>query len=147
MGHSGQVAPLSAPLALLILLGGMLAGCNPKIDQSPAETEIFHGRFILEKDPNTIGGSDTDQVEFVVQGGIYSFQYLTFNTKLCDSKGNAEGFGANRVNFVPTTVFVGNCDSIDVPRGYFISAFKGDSLYLTKFDTSRNHRYQIDLTK
>ena len=132
---------------LLLAIWTGMGGCNPKIDLSPEKMEVFRGRFIFEKDPNTVGGSDTDIVEFAVQGGSYSLLFSTFHTKLCDSKGRADGFGSNRVNFIPSTIFVGNCDSIDVPRGTFISAFKGDSLYLSRFDTARNRRYQLDLTK
>ena len=122
-------------------------GCNPVIDQSPPPREVFYGRFILIKDPYVIGQSDTDQVEFVVQGGTYSFHHLTHDTRLCDTKGNALAFGGNRVNLVPITIFSGNCDTSRVPRGYFDTAFKGDSLTLSKFDTARTLWYQINLTK
>ncbi|MBI5266106.1 MAG: hypothetical protein HY851_02625 [candidate division Zixibacteria bacterium] len=147
MRHVRNKASISALVGLCMLVGGMLTGCNPEIDLSPAKPEVFRGRLVYVKDPNTVGGSDTDLVELIVQGGTYTFQLQTFKTKLCDSQGKAEGFGANRVNFIPTTVFVGNCDSLHVPRGWFSSAFKGDSLYLSKFDTARNIRYQFDLTK
>jgi len=147
MDRSRPVEPILAGLGLCLLLSGILAGCNPEIDQSQEKREVFRGRLILEKDPWVVGQTDTDQIEFLIQGGTYSFQFLTFNTRLCDSKGRAYGFGTNQVNFTPTTILVGNCDSLHVPRGYFQSAFKGDSLYLNKFDTARNIRYQIDLTK
>lgn len=128
-------------------LGLLTTGCNPEIDLSPKKAEIFRGRFVLEKDPNVVGGSDTDRVEFVIQGGPYSFQFQTFNSKVCDSKGTAYGFGTPRIRFTPSTVFVGNCDSLHVPQGNFISVFKGDSLLMNKYDTARSQRYQIDLTK
>lgn len=133
-----------------INLGCMLViatGCNPEINLSAPQREVFRGRFILIKDPWVIGQSDTDQVEFVVQGGTYSFHHLTHSTKLCDSKGNALAFGGNRVNLVPTTIVFDNCDTNHVPRGYFDTAFKGDSLTMSRFDTARTLRYQINLTK
>ena len=111
------------------------------------EREIFLGRFIFERNLNTVGGVDTDQVVFTIQDREYSFVFSTFNSRVCDTKGTAYSFGTSRVDFVPDSLLNENCDSIHIPRGIFSSAFKGDSLYLLKYDTAASQRYRFDLKK
>lgn len=135
------------PLIVAIAMSGIaLSGCRKSAD-SPPLNDHFSGRFIFEKKPNEVGGTDTDLVKFSILGNKYSFEFTTFDTRVCPSEGTALDYGTNTVTFVPSAVLATNCDSVHIPRGTFRSAFIGDSLYLAKFDTAQNMRYTFELKK
>jgi hypothetical protein len=137
----------TAVKTLVIVSLGLAAGACKQANQSSPEKEIFYGRFIFERDLNTVGGVDTDLVKFTIQDGQYSFVFSTFNSRVCNTKGTAYSFGTSGVNFVPDSLLNENCDSVHIPKGFYSSAFKGDSLYLLKYDTAASHRYRFDLKK
>ncbi len=139
------------PFAHLLVLSATIGAatlfsCKKSAD-SGVEKSIYYGRFIFERNPNVVGGVDTDLVKFTIEGRDYSFVLSTFNTTVCNSAGEANNFGGPSIFFIPDPVTQTNCDSLHIPRGSYVSRFAGDSLYLTHVDTPTGQRYFYDLKK
>ena len=118
-------------LISLALVGLVSFGCSGD-ELSPPKPEVFSGELAVVniKQLPAPRSYDTDRVILTIEGSTYDLKHVSNQSNLCNSRGEAIGFGTNTLTLVPTYADTNNCDYVRTPQGQFRSVFRGDSLYL-----------------
>ncbi|MEA3297641.1 MAG: hypothetical protein U9R56_07240 [candidate division Zixibacteria bacterium] len=127
---------------IAFVLAAMILSTACEDEPEPIPTEVYHGTYFVDIDPNTIGeGTEqTDSVKFTVEDGyLYSllFYSVTGDSSqpgFCDCSGTLDGYPTNNVIFNPTVIHSANCDDKRLPQGTFTADFRnhGDTIWFDK---------------
>lgn len=128
-------------LCITLFTALLLFGCSNSVnDNNIDRKDIFRGLYLSNIQVGNIGTRETDSVLFsMADNGSYTMLFFEASGKdiqFCSHTGTVSGFWTNLLLFSPDVIEYNNCDTVNLPNGYFVGDYVnyGDTIVLEQLD-------------
>ncbi len=129
-------------LCIMLFSALLLFGCSSSTgeDDLRKRVDVFRGLYLSNNQVGNIGTRETDSILFSMEdNGSYTilfFEAVGKDIQFCSHTGTVSGFWTNLLLFSPEIIEYNNCDTVNLPNGYFVGDYvnHGDTIVLEQLN-------------